>query len=307
MSIVFFGTPSFAVPTLKALLSSGEKVSLVITQPDKTQGRGKKVIFSPVKEIALSEGLQVLQPERLRDKGLMRLLSTYSPDFIVTVAYGKILPKEMLEIAKYGAINVHASLLPLYRGSAPIQWALINGDNVTGITTMMMDAGLDTGDILLREETSISDNDNAETLTTRLSSIGAELLINTIKGIKENSIIPVPQGDGATYAPPIKREDGIINWQKSARDIFNLVRGLFMWPNAYSYLKGQMIKFYKVKALKGSGTAGRIEDIVKGNLIVGTGEGLLEIEELQAEGKKRMSCRDFLSGRRVSVKDDYFS
>lgn len=306
MSIVFFGTPSFAVPTLEALLNSSYNVSLVITQPDKEQGRGRQVIFSPIKKLALQKGINLLQPKNLKDKSTIDRIVDCKPDFIVTIAYGKILPIEILQIPKYGAINVHASLLPKYRGAAPIQWALINGDETTGVTTMMMDEGLDTGDMLLKTETKITENDNAETLSKRLSEMGAGLLLETIRGLKIGIIESIPQSGDATYARPVRKEDGLIDWQKSAYEIFNLTRGLYIWPNTYSFYKGLRTKFFKVRVLKGDGIAGRIEDISQGMLIVGTGKGLLAIEELQVEGKKRMSSKDFISGREIDVKNDYF-
>jgi methionyl-tRNA formyltransferase len=220
------------------------------------------------------------------------------PEIIVVVAYRKILSAQILRLPSHGCINVHASLLPKYRGAAPIQWAIINGEKKTGITTMLMDEGLDTGNILLQEETEISCDDNAETLGNKLAEIGASLLIRTIKGIKGGSIKPIPQEGAPSYAPPLKKEDGRLNWSKTATEIFNFVRGMYPWPCAYCYLNNERIKIISVKMLEGSGVARRIEKAGE-ELIVGTGEGLISIIELQPEGKTSMSAKAFLRGRKL--------
>ncbi len=305
MAIVFFGTPEFAVPTLKSLIHSGEDIALVVSQPDKPKGRGRQVMPTPVKEVALKNHIPVLQPNKLSE--IQGTLHEIGPEFLVVVAYGKILPKDILEVPKRGAINVHASLLPRYRGAAPIQWALLNGDSVTGVTTMLMDEGLDTGDILLKEETPISDSDNAQSLSERLSLIGAELLLKTLQAMRNGTLKPVPQSGEATYAPPIRPEQGRIDWHRPAKEIENLVKGLYLWPQAYCYIGNERLKIYRAVAIDGIGVAGRIESIEGGNIIVGCGSDLLKIEELQAEGKRRLTSRDFLSGRRLRPKDDYLS
>lgn len=307
MSIVFFGTPAFAVPALEALIEAKEELALVVCQPDRPQGRGRRIIPSPVKETALKVGIPIIQPETLKDRSVHQKISELRPEFIVVVAYGKILPKELLEVPQRLPINVHASLLPKYRGAAPIQWALINGDEITGVTTMKMDEGLDTGDILLQREVKIDPTDNALTLSERLSVIGASLLIETLQAIRHGKLSPISQGSGATYAPPITKEQGRIDWSRPAKEIVNLVRGLYLWPKAYCYLQGERIKLYLAHALDGSGSPGRIEAISSGRLIVGTGDGLLAIEELQPEGKRKMTCQEFLAGRRLKVKDDCLS
>lgn len=220
------------------------------------------------------------------------------PEIIVVVAYGKILPAQILRLPSHGCINVHASLLPKYRGAAPIQWAIINGEKKTGITTMLMDEGLDTGNILLQEETEISSDDNAETLGNKLAEIGASLLIRTIKGIRSGYIKPIPQKGTPSYAPPLKKEDGRLNWSKTATEIFNFVRGMYPWPCAYCYLNKERIKITRVKMLEGSGIPRRVEKTGE-ELIVGTGEGLISIIELQPEGKIPMSAKAFLQGRRL--------
>ncbi|MFZ6017218.1 MAG: methionyl-tRNA formyltransferase [Nitrospirota bacterium] len=299
MRIVFFGTPQFAVQSLNKLFQSGEKVIAVVTQPDKKKGRGRILSPPPVKEFALNRGIRVLQPTSIKDSEFINELSTMKPEIIVVVAYGKILPAQILKLPLLGCINVHASLLPKYRGASPIQWAIINAEKKTGITTMLMDEGLDTGDILLQEETEIAADDNAETLSKRLSEIGAFLLIKTIKGIKDGSIRPIPQVGTPSYAPPLKKEDGRVNWSKTALEIFNFVRGMYPWPGAYCYLNRERIKIISVKAIEGSGIPNRIEKAGEGELIVGTGEGLISIIELQPEGKKPMSTTAFLQGRHL--------
>ncbi|MBI5187829.1 MAG: methionyl-tRNA formyltransferase [Nitrospirae bacterium] len=299
MRIVFFGTPQFAVPSLNKLLQSGEKVIAVVTQPDKKKGRGRILSPPPVKEFALNRGIRVLQPTSIKDPEFINELSTMKPEIIVVVAYGKILSAQILKLPSFGCINVHASLLPKYRGAAPIQWAIINAEKKTGITTMLMDEGLDTGGILLQEETEIAADDNAETLSKRLAEIGASLLIKTIKGIKDGSIKPIPQVETPSYATPLKKEDGRVNWLKTATEIFNFVRGMYPWPGAYCYLNRERIKIIKVKAIEGSGIPNRIEKAGEGELIVGTVKGLISIIELQPEGKKSMSAAAFLQGRHV--------
>ena len=216
MKIIYFGTPEFAVPSLHALIESGEDVISVVTQPDKVKGRGHKLSQPPVKELAFSSGISVLQPSSIRTPEFFDEMARLAPDIIVVVAYGKIIPPSLLKLPPLGCVNVHASLLPQYRGAAPIQWALINGDEKTGITTMLMDEGMDTGDILLREEVEIYDEDNAYTLGRRLSQTGASLLMKTLKGVKDKLIRPVQQSGKATFAPPLKKENGRINWSLSA-------------------------------------------------------------------------------------------
>ncbi len=298
MRIVFFGTPLFAVPALKALFRSQEDVTAVVTQPDRRKGRDRLPSAPPVKELAAGKGIEVLQPVDIKGPDFLDRLYTIKPEIIVVVAYGKILPVQILKLPPHGCINVHASLLPKYRGAAPIQWAIINGEEKTGITTMLMDKGLDTGDILLQEETDIYNGDDAETLGRRLAEIGASLLIKTIEKIKDGSVRPVPQPGLPSYAPPLKKEDGRIKWSNSAIDIVNFVRGLYPWPCAYCYLNKERIKIIKARALEGSGTAGRI-DKAGDELVVGTGKGLISVVELQPEGKRPMTAGEFIAGRRL--------
>ncbi len=299
MRIVFFGTPEFAIPSLKMLLQSGENVIAVVTQIDKRKGRGHILSPAPVKVFTMKEGIKIYQPINIQDFLFLKDLSDMKPDIIVVVAYGRILPLQILKLPSLGCINVHASLLPKYRGAAPIQWSIIKGEKKTGITTMLMDEGLDTGDILLQEETEIIDEDSAETLSKRLSEMGASLLIKTIEGMKKGSLKPIPQRGTPSYAPPLKKEDGRINWLKSAQEIFNFVRGTYPWPCAYCYLNRKRIKITKVKVLEGSGIPRRVEKTDEGQLVIGTGNGLISIIELQPEGKRQMSVTAFLQGRSI--------
>lgn len=297
MGILFFGTPGFATPTLRALIEAGEEISVVVTQPDKPGGRGRKPIEPPIKRFAREKGLDVLQPEQIKDPDFYKLLSKYSPEFIVVVAYGNIIPPEILKLPKRGPINVHASLLPRYRGAAPIQWAIINGESKTGVTTMLMDEGLDTGDILLQAETKISEEDTAATLSEKLAIIGAELLLDTLKGLKNGSIKPLPQKGEPTYAPQIRKEDGLIDWRLSAKEIQNRIRGLYPWPTAYTYYEGKLLKILRARVLEGNAPPGTVARRQKKNLLIGTGNGLLEPLEVQLEGKRPMPIVSFLQGQ----------
>jgi methionyl-tRNA formyltransferase len=298
MRIVFFGTPEFAIPSLSSLIQSEEEVIAVVTQLDKIKGRGHVSSPPPIKKFALDRRIKILQPVHINDPLFIEELSTLMPDIIVVVAYGKILPTQILRLPRLGCINVHASLLPKYRGAAPIQWAIMKSEKKTGVTTMFMDEGLDTGNILLQEETEIADYDNAETLSKRLADIGASLLLKTIKGLKNGHIKPFPQIGTPSYAPPLKKEDGRLDWSRPAIEIFNLVRALYPWPSAYCYLNKERIKIIKVKVLEGSDTPRRVKKTGK-ELIVGTGKGLISIVELQPEGKGPMSATAFLQGRRL--------
>ncbi|MGB9822905.1 methionyl-tRNA formyltransferase [Thermodesulfovibrio sp.] len=304
--IIFFGTPEFAVPTLKSLIERREKILLVITQPDKPKGRGKIIQPCETKKIAVEFGLNVAQPEKLKDESFIKMLKELNPEFGIVVAYGKILPKEVLEIPEYGCINLHASLLPKYRGAAPIQWALIKGEKITGVTTMLIDEGLDTGPVLLQKEVPIEDEDNAQSLVHKLSIVGAELIIETIEKMRKGQIQPKPQEGEASYAPQLKKEDGKINWNAPAKEIVNLIRGTYPWPCAYSFLKNERVKIIKAEALAGKAPAGMIVK-AKDELIVGTGNGLLKILLIQPEGKKVMTAKEFLSGRKINETMDSFS
>ncbi|MEW6585004.1 MAG: methionyl-tRNA formyltransferase [Nitrospirota bacterium] len=298
MRIVFFGTPEFAVPSLKALLESDEEVAAVVTQTDKRKGRDSTPTPAPIKKLALERGVRVLQPRNMREPEFLSELESLMPDLIVVVAYGKILPPRILTLPRRGCINVHASLLPKYRGAAPIQWALLEGEKKTGVTTMLMDEGLDTGAILFQEEVDISADDNAETLGRKLSVIGASVLMKTIGRIGEGSLLPIPQSGAASFAPPLKKGDGRIDWSKPAEQLRNFVRGMYPWPGAYCYLNHERIKITGVTVLDGSGEPGSIVNAEE-RLVVGTGRGLLSIVELQPEGRRIMTARAFLRGRKL--------
>lgn len=297
MSLIFFSTPSFAIPSLKKLFYMGEDITLVITQPDRVGGRGHKRILPSVKIASQEFGLRVLQPEKIKSTEFLNTIKELHSEFLIVVAYGKVIPKELLSIPERGCINLHASLLPNYRGAAPIQWSLINGEKKTGITTILMDEGLDTGDILLQREVEITEGDDAETLSQRLSIIGAELLTETLRGIRSGKLAPRPQVGKSSFARVLNKEDGLIDWILPARMVFNRVRGLYPWPCAYTYFHGKMVKLFKVKVLSGSGYPGEIVQKGKKELIVATSDGLVKILELQIEGKKRMDISAFLQGQ----------
>lgn len=296
MGIIFFGTPEFAVPSLRALLET-EDVSLVITQAQKYRRDGTPIPI-PVKELAIQNKIAVLQPERIKDPEFIETIKKYKPEFIVVVAYGRILPPDILRIPERYPINVHASLLPKYRGAAPVQWAIINGEKTTGITTMVMDEGLDTGNILLQEKIDISEDEDAVSLGKRLSELGAQVLLRTINQIRKGQIFPKPQEGEPSYAPPLRKEDGLINWKRSAREIYNLIRGTKPWPCAYTFLEGERLIITGASIIDGRGEPGRIEDTEEG-FIVGTGNGLLNILEVKPEGKRTMDGASFLRGRRL--------
>ena len=294
------GTPSFSIPTLRALVNTGCNILGVVAQPDRPKGRGRKVVSSPIKEFALKEGLRLFQPQRVREDLFIDNIKALSPDVIVVVAFGQILPKTLLKIPPMGCVNVHASILPAYRGAAPVNWAVVNGEKSTGVTTMLMDEGLDTGDILMSKEIEIGADDNSETLYKRLSELGAGLLISTLEGLKKGSVKPVKQDEQtASYAPILKKEDGIICWEKGSEDIVNLVRGMAPWPAAHTLFRGKVLKIFK--AVKGSsaGRPGEIIAVRKDSFEVTSGKGSVIILDLQIEGKKRMAAEDFLRGYKV--------
>ncbi|NOZ25958.1 MAG: methionyl-tRNA formyltransferase [Nitrospirae bacterium] len=307
MAIIFFGTPVFAVPALEKLISSGEDVVLVVTQPDRTGGRGHRVIPPAVKTAAEKRGLTVVQPEDIRSKDFIKRIESLTPEFIVVVAYGRILPGGILRVPLKGCINLHASLLPRHRGAAPIQWAIISGDEKTGVTTMLMDEGLDTGDILLQREVEIREDDNAATLSERLSAEGAELLVETLRGLRAGGLRPRPQEGEPSYAPVLKKEDGLIDWSLPARTIYNRVRGLYPWPCAYTFHGRKMLKILKVEAVQGKGRPGEVVRRGKDELVVAASTGLIKIKEIQVEGRKPMDIRAFLqgAGREIRVGDRF--
>lgn len=299
MRVVFMGTPDFAVPALKALFHAGHHVRLVVTQPDRPKGRGKKLAAPPVKVAAQAMNLPVLQPEQIKDPGFAGLLQSYTPEVIVVVAYGKILPPAILSLPGYGCINVHASLLPKYRGAAPIHRAVLNGEKETGITTMFMDEGLDTGDMILQEKVPIHETDTVGDLHDRLAVVGARLLIETLEMAARGQVPRRPQTGEASYAPMLTKADEIIDWDRPARDIFNQIRGLNPWPGARTYMGSKMLKIWRAHILDHDAVLarpGRVMGTVRDGLLVGTGRGLLVLTEIQMQGAKRMSAVDFLRG-----------
>jgi methionyl-tRNA formyltransferase len=301
MRMLFFGTPDFAVPSLKALLEAGYDIISVITQPDRVKGRGHRLSSPAIKEFAVLNGIPVIQPVTIRKTEFTEEISALKPDVIVVVAYGKIIPLSILEIPRIGCVNVHASLLPAYRGAAPIQWALMNGEKRTGVTTMLMDEGLDTGDILLKEELEIIDEDNALTLAGRLSVLGASLLLKTLRGLENDSVSPVAQSGEPTYAPPLRKEDGRINWSLPAKRISDIIRGTYPWPGAYCFLKHQKLNVLKAKSVSAESTAsaGCVIDVGDKEILIGTGKGILAVSEVKPEGKKSMSATAFAHGKHL--------
>jgi methionyl-tRNA formyltransferase len=276
----------------------------VVTQPDREKGRGRKVVISPVKELALRHGLGPLQPEKAKEEGFQETLKGLQPDLYVVVAYGQILPKSVLSIPKYGAVNVHASLLPKYRGAAPIAWAILNGEEVTGVTTMVLDEGMDTGDILLQSEVPIGTEETCKRLHDRLASSGARLLAETLEKMKKGDIRPILQDHSkATYAPPLKKEDGHIDWKKGAEEIDRRVRAFDPWPGAFTKCDDRLLRIYKGAAREKTpaGKPGSVVWVGSDFIEVETGKGAYLIKEVQLEGRRRMSIREFLSGHPVSI------
>jgi methionyl-tRNA formyltransferase len=303
LTIIFMGTPEFAVPHLEALHASPHRVLMVITQPDRPKGRGQKLTSSPVKRKALSLGYSLLQPQSMKTEDIAGTLTRCQADLFVVVAFGLLLPKTLLNIPPMGAVNVHASLLPRYRGPAPIQWAIINGEAETGITTMQMDPGLDTGPILLRANTPILPDDTLSSLHDRLAQIGADLLIKTLDALSRGDIRPVPQDHtAATYAPRLKKEDGHINWAGSSESIGRLIRAMNPWPGAFSFCDGKRLKIYKATPIHQpvSAPPGTVIQGFADELRVATGEGALNIEEIQEESGKRLPTKTFLCGWKIS-------
>ena len=302
MRVIFMGTPDFAEPTLKALVEANHDVLSVVTQPDRPRGRGKKKAPPPVKEAALDLNIPVLQPLRVKDPEFIDLLRKLSPEVIVVVAYGRILPPDILSIPKHGCINVHASLLPKYRGAAPIHWAIINGEKQTGITIMHMDEGLDTGDMILKEAIPINEDDTVGGVHDRLSFLGARLLVKTLDLLGRGQAPRMPQVGEPSYAPMLKSGDELIKWDSPARDIYNLVRGMNPWPGARTYLSGKVLKIWRATVLAEGETTlkpGQVLSCSRDGIIVGAANGRLVITELQLAGAKRLKAADFLRGTPV--------
>ena len=300
MKLVYMGTPDFAVPPLTALVEAGHEVAAVVTQPDKPKGRGKAVLMTPVKEKALSYGIPVYQPARIKkDEEFLKTLREINPDAIVVAAFGQILPKEILELPKYGCVNIHASLLPKYRGAAPIQWAVIDGEKESGITTMMMDVGLDTGDMLDRTVIPLAEDETGGSLFEKLSRAGGPLILKTLEALENGTAVRTKQPEeGATYAGMLDKALGNIDWTQSAAKIERLIRGLNPWPSAYTGYKGKTMKLWAADVLEGTfeGVPGEIIKVEKERFLVRTGDGALAVKELQLEGKTRMDAASFLRG-----------
>ncbi|MDZ7830580.1 MAG: methionyl-tRNA formyltransferase [Desulfobacterales bacterium] len=301
-SIIFMGTPDFAVPALAALADFGCRIPLVVTRPDRPKGRGRKLTSPPVKKAAENLGLQILQPEATKSDAFYQAIAEHHPDILVVVAFGHILPKRVLEIPPYGAINVHASLLPKYRGPAPIQWAVINGEKKTGVTTMLMDAGLDTGEILMASETPIHPDDTAGTLHDRLAQAGGALLKQTIAALQAGTLQPVPQNHGeASYAPMLKKADGRIDWSQPAEHIERQIRGMNPWPLAHCFYEDLRLNIFKAEVRPATRAAvpGTVIPGFSKELRIAAGQEALSLLELQAAGGKRLPVGDFLSGMHI--------
>lgn len=312
MRIVFMGTPEFAVPSLEILLNNNMDVVMVVTQPDKPKGRGYKVTYSPVKECALKNNIPVMQPEKIGSSEAVEQLKQLKPDLFVTCAFGQFLTSEVLEIPRLGTVNVHGSLLPKYRGAAPIQRAVINGEKKTGVTTMLTVLKMDAGDILLAKEIDIDNDMTAGQLHDKMSILGAELLLETIQRMEKGDIVPIPQNESeATYAPRIARETGKINWEAPATSIHNLVRGTNPWPGAYSYLKGERMRIWKTKVYDEEKTTGKepgtIIEVSKDGFLVQAGKGVISVFEIQCDSGKRMTVEQYICGHELKPGDRFES
>ena len=304
MKIVFMGTPDFAVGALEALVKAGHEVTAVVTQPDRQKGRSLEMSYSPVKECALRHNLPVFQPSKIKTQESVEILKQYEADLFVVAAFGQILSKEILEMPKYGCVNIHASLLPKYRGAAPIQWAILNGDEVTGVTIMQMDEGLDTGDILTTKEVVISPEETGESLFDKLAVAGAKLLIETLPEIEKGTLTPKKQDESkASHVRMLTKEMGKINWEKEAVVLERLVRGMNSWPSAYCKFRNKNMKVWRADVLLEDTGAkpGEIVKVTKDALYVQTGKGQLILLEVQLESKKRMQTKDFLIGCAVEA------
>ncbi|HEX9874662.1 MAG TPA: methionyl-tRNA formyltransferase [Deferrimonas sp.] len=298
---VFMGTPDFALETLEGLLDAGVDLCAVYTQPDRPKGRGNKLSAPPVKELAIARGIPVFQPVKLRDPLVVEELRALVPDLIVVVAYGQILPRSVLEIPRYGCINVHASLLPRYRGAAPINQAVIDGEEVAGVTTMVMDVGLDTGAMLIKRATPIGPEETAGELHDRLALLGREAMEETLERLCAGTLRAQAQDDAlSTYAPMLKKEDGLIDWSRSAQAIHNQVRGLDPWPGAFTHLDGEVLKIARTRPEAGGGAPGTVVSAAADGVRIACGEGILLVRELQLPGKRRLAARDFLQGKPLS-------
>ena len=310
MRIIFMGTPEFAVPSLEALLRSDDQVVGVISQPDRPKGRGHQLVAPPVKLVAERAGIPVVQPLKIRTPEFMQTLSSWKPDLIAVTAFGRILHAPILQLPPMGCVNVHGSLLPKYRGAAPVQWAVINGETETGITTMLMDEGMDTGPMLLQEKLAILPDDTSGTLAPRLAELGGRLLVDTIARLKAGTLQPTKQvNELATLAPLLKKEDGAMDWVMGATALANRVRGLSPWPGAYTFLGAERWNIWKAvpQSLTTTERPGTIVAVNKQSILVATGEGLLDLQEIQLPNSKRLSVGQFLAGHRVTIGQQFGS
>ena len=297
MKIIFMGTPDFAAASLEALIDSRHEIQAVVTQPDKPKGRKGELTPSPVKVVAEEKGIKVYQPLKVRDEEFVKTLRAYNPDVIVVVAFGQIIPLSILQMPKFGCVNIHGSLLPKYRGAAPIQWAVLDGEKETGITTILMDEGIDTGDILLKKTIQIDTDETSGSLFDKLMALGAETILETLDELEKGNLTPTKQGESPTaYAKMLTKAMGLIDFTKSAKELDCFVRGMDPWPSAYTLLSGKTLKLWKVRVVEGGGKAGSVIEIGKESFTVACGEGAIEVLEVQLEGKKRMSAGDFLKG-----------
>lgn len=299
MKIIFMGTPDFSTEAFLALIEAGHEIVLAVTQPDKPKGRGGKTQFSPIKEIALQQGISVFQPKRIRQPECIEELRNYNADIIVVIAFGQILPKEILDMTPYGCMNVHASLLPKYRGAAPIQWAVINGEKVSGVTTMQMDEGLDTGDMIMKSEVELAEDETGGSLFDKLSKAGAKLCVETVAALEKKTAKFEKQGESETdYARMLNKNMGNIDWTKDAISIECLIRGLNPWPSAYTKLDEKVMKIWEAQVIKVNQEvdAGTVVKVEKDGFVVQTGDGQLRVKTLQMPGKKRMDAGAFLRG-----------
>lgn len=307
MKVIFMGTPDFSVPTLEAIIEAGHEVVLVVSQPDKAVGRSKALKYTPVKACAVSHGIEVFQPEKVRTEESVAYIKQFEPDIIIVEAFGQLVPKTILDLPKYGCVNVHASLLPKYRGASPIQWAVLNGESVTGVTTMRMAEGIDTGDMILKCEVPVAEDETGGSLFDKLSIAGAKLCVETMAAIENGTAVYTRQDDSqATHTKKIQKEMGSIDWSKDAEVIERLIRGLNPWPSAYTRLGDKNVKIWRAKVVSHEMTAtpGCIVRVTKDSICVQAGNGVLEILELQMEGKKRMTADAFLRG--FSVEEGTF-
>jgi len=304
MRIIFLGTPAFAIPTLEAIVKAGHEVPLAVTQPDRPRGRGQELSPPPVKQAAIRLRIQLYQPERIRTPEAQARLAELKPEIMVVVGYGQIIPQAVIDIPARGIVNVHASLLPRYRGAAPIQWAIISGETRTGVTTMQINAGLDTGDILLRAGTEIGPDETAIELSERLSVMGADLLVETLRGLERGAIVPQKQEEAlATYAPVLNKDHGRIDWQLTAEAIHNRVRGLLPWPGAHTRFRGQMLHVWRARIAHEHTPLPPGRFLSGARLCVACGGGVLELLDVQLEGRKRISGPEFARGQRLSESD----